>query len=239
MRIALVGYGKMGKTIESLATERGHSISHRIDLSNQDSLSDITPETTDVAIEFTSPESALANLRILTSHRVPTVCGSTGWLDAYDDIRDNVLDRGGAFIYASNYSIGVNITFAVNKYLAKLMSKHPSYKAHVHEVHHTSKRDAPSGTAITLAEGIISNNEQVTSWCKGDSDQEEVLPITSDRIDPAPGTHDIHYQSDIDTITLTHTAHSRKGFALGAVMAAEYLHGKTGVYTMQDVLSIH
>jgi 4-hydroxy-tetrahydrodipicolinate reductase len=239
MKIALVGYGKMGKTIERIAIERGHTISHRIDLNNAATLADITPDTTDVAIEFTSPESALANLRTLTDNCVPTVCGSTGWLEAYDEIKDSVLDRGGAFIYASNYSIGVNVTFAVNQYLARLMSKHPSYKAHVHEVHHTSKVDAPSGTAITLAEGIIDNNDQVSSWTKGPSDDAGTVPITSDRIDPAPGTHDINYVSDIDTISLTHTAHSRQGFALGAVMAAEYLHSKTGVYTMQDVLSIH
>lgn len=236
IKIAIIGYGKMGKTIESLAIERGHTITHRISSSNKKELKAVSPATTDVAIEFTRPEVAFANLKHLLSARVPTVCGSTGWLDHFDDVTSVCRQNNTAFLYASNFSVGVNITFAVNQYLAQLISKQAGYRASIHEVHHTSKVDAPSGTAITLAKAIVDEHQDLQGWTKGPTDDSHQLPVTSDRIDPTPGTHQVTYQSEIDSISLTHSAHSRQGFALGAILAAEHIHDKRGIFTMQGVL---
>ncbi len=233
MNIALLGYGKMGKVIEQLALERGHSITHIITESDQ--LSGLTDA--DVAIDFSIPDAAFANLSHCILNGIPVVSGTTGWLDRYQDISDLCLEKGGAFIYASNFSLGVNIFFEINERLAELMSNQSQYKIAIEEIHHTQKLDAPSGTAITLAEGIM-RNSKMEGWELNQSD-EKTIPITAKRIKGVPGTHRIDYTSAIDTISISHTAHNRKGFALGAVVAAEWLaSGKKGVFSMKDVLNI-
>lgn len=238
MKIALLGYGKMGKAIEAIALERGHEIVLKIGIEN---LEDLTPEslkTAAVAIEFTGPESAYKNIAFSLQHKVPVVSGSTGWLQQYETVAKLATDQKTGFLYASNFSLGVNIFFEINTLLAKLMSPYPEYKTSVTEVHHTAKLDAPSGTAITLAEQILQQNPSKNKWVNQASDHPEELPIESLRIDPAPGTHTITYQSAIDTIKIEHEAHSRQGFALGAVLAAEFLAGKQGVFSMKDVLGL-
>lgn len=222
MKILLVGYGKMGKAIEKIAIERGHTIAGRVDVSSNDT---IAPGA-DVAIEFTQPGAAVDNITKCLAAGIPVVCGTTGWLEKLDDVKSVVKKNDGAFFYASNYSLGVNIFFKVNEYLAKLMSGQEAYTVSIDETHHTQKKDAPSGTAITTAEGIIKNSSRT----------QEQVPIQSFRIDPAPGTHAVKYTSAIDDIELTHTAHSREGFALGAVLVAEWIKGKKGVLTMSDFL---
>ncbi|MFZ6000372.1 MAG: 4-hydroxy-tetrahydrodipicolinate reductase [Bacteroidota bacterium] len=233
MNILLIGYGKMGKTIERIAIGRGHTIAGRIDEpSNQWQL----PANVDVAIEFTHPDSAVGNLKKCLQSKVPVVCGTTGWLSHKPEVDQLCAQQGGAFFYASNYSLGVNIFFKVNEYLARLMNSQSDYQVSIDETHHTEKKDAPSGTAITLAEGILKHVERKVQWTKGESKQSTDLAIRSHRIDPAPGTHVITYQSPIDTIEITHTAHTREGFAKGAVLAAEWLVGKRGVFGMDDLL---
>ena len=232
MRIALIGYGKMGKAIERIARDRGH---HTVAFDVQDSLESLTSENFDVAIEFTTPESAPDNLKFCLSHGVPVVCGTTGWLDRSAEVHEFCNQKNGTFFYASNFSIGVNIFFKVNSYLARLMNDQ-GYKVSVHEIHHTQKKDSPSGTAITIAEGIISNNQQYLSWSEVET-APNILPISSERIDPYPGTHTVKYDCEIDTIEMTHTAKSRTGFALGAVLVAEWMPGKQGVRSMNDFLS--
>jgi 4-hydroxy-tetrahydrodipicolinate reductase len=238
MNIALIGYGKMGKVIEQIALDRGHSVNLKIDLNN---ISDFTKENlakSDVAIEFTGPHSAYENLMRCLEAGTPVVCGSTGWLDQYDKVADYCKKREGALLYASNFSIGVNIFFALNKHLAKIMNRQAGYDVTMTEIHHTAKKDAPSGTAITLAEGILENMDRKKSWVNHTAENASELSILSIREDPAPGTHQIKYHSDVDDIDIIHTAHNRNGFALGAVMAAEYLHNKKGIYSMQDVLAL-
>ena len=238
MKIALIGYGKMGKTIEEIALLRKHEIVLKIDINN---LQDFTKENiskADVAIEFTGPHSAYENVKKAIELGAPVVCGSTGWLDKLDEIKKIIVEKNGAFIYSSNYSVGVNIFFELNKKLAALMSSHPDYEAIIEETHHTQKKDAPSGTAITLAEQILEQNKKKKRWVNEVSDNPEDLEIISQRIDPTPGTHSIKYSSAIDDIEIIHTAHSRKGFALGAVIAAEFLKEKKGIFLMKDVLSL-
>ncbi|GMQ26807.1 4-hydroxy-tetrahydrodipicolinate reductase [Algoriphagus sp. oki45] len=239
MNILLLGYGKMGKIIGEIAESRGHQLVGRINLENRDELETINPKEVDAIIEFSQPESAVENIKWGLDRGLPVVSGTTGWLSRKAEVEAMANTSVGAFFYASNFSIGVNIFFKVNAYLAKLMNEANEYKIGIEEIHHTEKKDAPSGTAITLAEGIIENISSKSSWnLTGQSpDSERSIPITSKRIDPAPGTHIIQYSSDIDTIELIHTAHSRKGFALGAVLVAEWIKDKKGVLSMDDFLS--
>ncbi|WP_339865958.1 4-hydroxy-tetrahydrodipicolinate reductase [uncultured Algoriphagus sp.] len=239
MNILLLGYGKMGQLIGQLSESRGHSIARKINIDNLDELNSLDSSTIDVAIEFSQPEAAVDNIKWAIERGIPIVSGTTGWLDQKPALEQLTLANNGAFFYASNYSIGVNIFFKVNEFLAKLMNETTGYKSSIEEIHHTAKKDAPSGTAITLAEGIIKNMNDLNSWnlSEGMSETEHSLPITSKRIDPAPGTHIIRYSSEIDDIEITHTAHSRQGFALGAILVAEWIQGKKGVLSMDDFLS--
>jgi 4-hydroxy-tetrahydrodipicolinate reductase len=242
MKIALIGYGKMGKTIENIAVQRGHTIVLRLDVNNPEDFNRL--KEADVAIEFTRPESAFDNLKRCITAKVPVVCGTTGWLAHYDEASKLCQSNETAFFYASNYSIGVNIFFEINRRLAAMMNNYPMYDVKMEEIHHTQKLDAPSGTAITLAQGIFENVERKRNWvCNTDGTSRENreegiddLVITAKRIDPAPGTHIVSYDSAIDTIEISHTAHSREGFATGAVLAAEWIFGKKGVFSMKDML---
>jgi 4-hydroxy-tetrahydrodipicolinate reductase len=234
MKIALIGYGKMGKTIEKIATQRGHEVILRLDVNNPEDFKELYKA--DVAIEFTRPESAFQNLNRCMAAGVPVVCGTTGWLEKYDELVTICQECNGTFLYASNYSIGVNIFFEINRRLATMMDNYPMYDIDMEEIHHTQKLDAPSGTAITLAEGILQNIARKTQWVSNKIGEQTDITIASKRIDPAPGTHIITYNSPIDSIEITHTAHSREGFATGAVLAAEWLFGKKGVFSMKDML---
>ncbi|XCF06003.1 4-hydroxy-tetrahydrodipicolinate reductase [Tamlana crocina] len=233
MKIALLGYGKMGKTIEQIALNRGHEVVLTVDKDDHDY--DITQA--DVAIDFSIPTVAFNNISNCLNNGVPVVSGTTGWLDKYNDAVALCKENKGAFIYASNYSLGVNIFFELNKTLAKMMSALKQYNVSMEEIHHTQKLDAPSGTAISLAEDIISNNANFNEW-KLDENGEAIIPITAKRIAEVPGTHTVKYDSEVDSITIEHVAHTRQGFALGAVIAAEWLADKTGVFTMNDVLGL-
>ncbi len=232
MKIALLGYGRMGKEIEKIAISRGHKIVIRKD---KDSAIDIN--LADVAIDFSVPSSAYNNISNCINNNVPVISGTTGWLDKYDDIVDLCNNKKGAFIYASNFSLGVNIFFELNKQLAKMMSSLEDYSISMEEIHHTKKLDAPSGTAITLAEGIIENTAK-EKWELDKKTSEKNIPIVAKRIPDVPGTHTVWYDSEVDSIEIKHTAHSRKGFALGAVVAAEWIIGKHGVFSMKDVLNL-
>ncbi|TYB70509.1 4-hydroxy-tetrahydrodipicolinate reductase [Bizionia saleffrena] len=232
MKIALLGYGKMGKTIEALAIKRGHTIVLRCDDTSENDL-----KNADIAIDFSIPEAAFNNISKCLNNNTPIVSGTTGWLDKYNDAVALCKDKDGAFIYASNFSLGVTIFFELNKTLAKMMSNLKEYTIDLEEIHHTQKLDAPSGTAITLAESIIDNHQKYTQW-KLDSNAENTVSISAKRLDNVPGTHRIKYVSAVDTLEIKHTAHSREGFALGAIVAAEWLVDKTGVFTMKDVLNI-
>ncbi len=239
MNILILGYGKMGKIIGEIAESRGHSLAAKINIDNRDELDSLNPSTIDVAIEFSQPEAAVENISWAMGRGIPVVSGTTGWLSRKAEIEKLTAEQDGAFFYASNYSIGVNIFFKVNEFLAKLMNETNGYKASLEEIHHTEKKDAPSGTAITLAEGILGNTDSLKAWhLAGQSpENEQSLPITAKRIDPAPGTHIVRYSSEIDEIEITHTAHSRQGFALGAVLVAEWIQGRKGVLSMDDFLS--
>ena len=232
MKIALLGYGRMGQAIEQIAISRGHDI-----VIKTSSNTGYNIKEADVAIDFSIPDAAFNNISNCLNNDVPVISGTTGWLDKYNDAVSLCEKNKGAFIYASNFSLGVNIFFELNEILAKMMTKLNDYKVDIEEIHHTKKLDAPSGTAITLAEGVIKNHSQYSNW-KLDESTENILPITAKRIPDVPGTHIITYKSDIDTIKIEHEAHSRQGFALGAVIAAEWIIGKTGVFTMKDVLNI-
>ncbi|MDO1514247.1 4-hydroxy-tetrahydrodipicolinate reductase [Maribacter confluentis] len=232
MRIALFGYGKMGKMIEQIALSRGHEIAARID----ENTGQIDFGAMDVAIDFSMPNAAYNNISTCLNNNIPVISGTTGWLDRYDDAVSLCNKNNGAFIYASNFSLGVNIFFELNNYLAKMMQNLPEYKVSIEEIHHTQKLDAPSGTAITLAEGIIENSDY-GQW-KLDEDTQGTIPITAKRIGQTPGTHTIDYTNNIDSIEIKHTAHNREGFALGAVTAAEWIVGKKGVFSMRDVLNL-
>lgn len=232
MNIALFGYGKMGKMIESIAQDRGHSIVARINAPNPQ----IEGTAINVAIDFSTPEAAFSNISTCLQKGIPVISGTTGWLSRYEEALQLCQEQQGAFIYASNFSLGVNLFFQLNTYLAQLMAQRDDYKATLEEIHHTQKLDAPSGTAITLAEGVIAHTGY-TGW-ELEGTAPKTLPIIAKREGEVPGTHSIAYQSEVDTLKITHTAHNRKGFALGAVIAAEWIVGKTGVYTMKDVLGL-
>lgn len=232
MKIALLGYGKMGKVIEQIALQRGHSIV--LKKSSTDTFLGI--ETADVAIDFSVPQSAVENITYCLQNNVPVVSGTTGWLDHYDTMVDLCKAKNGAFIYGSNFSLGVNLFFELNAYLAKMMSKFKDYHVSMEEIHHTQKLDKPSGTAISLAKDIIANSTK-TDWSIENNNETNIY-IDVKRTENVPGTHSILYQSEVDSIEITHTAHNRNGFALGAVLAAEWLFGKKGVFTMRDVLNL-
>jgi 4-hydroxy-tetrahydrodipicolinate reductase len=238
MRIALIGYGKMGKMIEEIAMERGHEIVLKIHIDNTEEFTQENISKADVAIEFTGPDSAYENVKKCLDYGVPTVSGSTGWNTKLSSIKEHCLNINGSFLHTSNFSIGVNIFFEVNKLLATLMNAQPDYEVTLKEIHHTAKLDAPSGTAVSLAEQILSNLSRKKLWVNRDAQKEEELSIISERIDPAPGTHFVKYTSEIDDIEIIHTAHNRKGFALGAVLAAEFIANKKGVFNMQQVLGL-
>jgi 4-hydroxy-tetrahydrodipicolinate reductase len=226
----------MGKVIEQLALERGHEISLKINRSNLNEFTQDKLKSTDVAIEFSTPEVGFLNVKQLIEWGVPTISGTTGWKDKLDEINALAEQNKVGFIYASNFSLGVNLFFALNEYLAKLMRDQP-YSPEIEEIHHTSKKDSPSGTAISLAEQIMATTS-FKGWTNDTSDQDNIIPILSKRIDPAPGTHTVTYNSEIDTISINHTAHTRKGFALGSIIAAEWIVNKHGVFTMKDVLGL-
>jgi len=238
MNIALIGYGKMGKTIEAIALQRGHSVTLKIDISNQQDFTAENLQLADAAIEFTGPHSAKENIMKCLDAGVPVISGSTGWLNDWTEVKQFCEQKNGTLLYASNFSVGVNIFFEINKQLAKLMDKQEDYEVSMEEIHHTEKKDAPSGTAITLAEQIIENLGRKKLWVNNNNFKKDEISIISERIDPAPGTHKIKYASAIDDIEIIHTAHNRKGFAIGAVLAAEFVKGKKGIYSMKDVLGI-
>lgn len=236
MKIALLGYGKMGHAIEEVAVKRGHEIVLRI---NDENLDDLTKENirkAEVAIEFTNPQSAVENILFCLNENVAVVCGTTGWLDKLKMIEKKCKELNGSFLYASNFSVGVNIFFELNKKLAALLKSHQAYDVSIEEIHHTQKKDAPSGTAITLAEEIIEVSDKKNKWVNNDTESENELRIISKRIDEVAGTHSVKYSSAIDDIEIIHTAHNRKGFAEGAVLAAEFIVDKKGIYSMKEVL---
>lgn len=232
MKIALLGYGKMGKVIERIALERGHEIVMR--KSGKDTFEGL--ENADVAIDFSVPDAAVTNISTCLNSNMPVISGTTGWLDNYDKMVSLCEEKSGAFIYGSNFSLGVNIFFELNDHLAKIMSRFDQYRVAMEEIHHTQKLDAPSGTAITLAKGIIDNSDY-SSWALENAKEDEIL-IDAKRIENVPGTHTVVYNSEVDAIEIKHTAHSREGFALGAVIAAEWIQDKKGVFTMKDVLEL-
>ena len=238
MKIALIGYGKMGKEIEKISLSRGHTIILKIDAHNLEDLNRSNLAQCDVAIEFTNPESAPENIKICLEAGCPVVCGTTGWLKRLEEMKNMCIRNDGAFLYASNFSIGVNIFFEVNKNLARMMAKNPEYDISIEEIHHTQKKDSPSGTAITLAEQVLKESKVKDQWVNKHPEIISDLGILSLRIDPAPGTHTVNYTSSIDDIKITHTAHNRKGFAQGAVLAAEFIIGKKGIFEMKDVLGL-
>ncbi len=250
MQILLLGYGKMGKAIEEIAMQRGHNIVGRIGAKNRNELTTALLQQADVVIEFSNPEAAVGNYRLCFAAGATVVSGTTGWLAAQTKIESECKATNSGFFYASNFSVGVFIFGKINQFLAKLMNKQPNYEVNVTEIHHTQKLDAPSGTAITLTNQIIAELDRKAAWnCVDLSKNPEIstknqeirgknqeITIFAERIDPAPGTHTISYSSEIDNIEITHTAHSRKGFALGAVLAAEFMHGKKGIFNMEDLV---
>ena len=239
MKIALIGYGRMGKAIEETALENGDEIVLKINSENKDQFTDSNLKKADVAIEFTNPESAFENIKTCLRAGLPVISGSTGWLDNLPEIIELCKNLNGTFLYASNFSIGVNIFFEINKKLAGLMSGQKSYNVSIEEIHHTGKKDAPSGTAITLAQQIIQENKIKDSWTMEKEHSHNQILISSKREDPAPGTHHIKYYSSTDDIEIIHTAHNRSGFAKGALAAASFVKNKKGVFSMKDVLDIN
>ena len=236
MKIALIGYGKMGKTIERIARERGHEIVSIIDVNNLADFDSDSFKSADVAIEFTVPQVALSNYRRAFASGVAVVSGTTGWTDELPALKKEIEEGGKTLFWSSNFSLGVNIFMAVNKYLAKIMNQFPNYNVEMTEVHHTQKLDAPSGTAITLAEGILENLDRKNSWVKEVETKQSEMAIKSIREGQVPGIHTIRYESEVDSIEITHDAKSREGFALGAVVAAEFTAGKKGLLGMEDML---
>lgn len=237
MKIALIGYGKMGKTIEQIARDRGHQIVSIVDINNPEEFHSDAFKTADVAIEFTTPATAFTNYMKCFKAGVPVVSGTTGWLDRIEEIKEKCEKEGNTFFYASNFSIGVNIFFALNKYLAKIMNHFPTYDVRLTETHHIHKLDAPSGTAITLAEGILENMDRKNRWTLETAEQATDLPIHAIREGEVPGIHEIVYDSEVDSIRIKHDAKSRAGFALGAVIAAEFTAGKKGFLGMNDLFT--
>jgi 4-hydroxy-tetrahydrodipicolinate reductase len=236
MKIALIGYGRMGHIIEETAIERGHSIGLIIDIDNPGDLNEKKLEGIDVAIEFSLPEVAFKNISVCLENKIPVVSGTTGWLKDYERAEKICKSKGTSFIHSSNFSIGVNILFMLNSELAKQMNKYRGYIVSIEEIHHTKKLDAPSGTAISLAEGIKNQHQGYKGWCFENEKSENMIPVRSIREGSVPGTHIVSWDSEIDTISLKHEAKNRKGFALGAIIAAEFIHNRKGVFTMNDVL---
>lgn len=237
MKIVLIGYGKMGQQIATLAAEKGHEITAVVHRNTPADERHKLLRMGEVAIEFTAPEQAAENLIACAQAGIPVVCGTTGWLGSWNQVADAVQEARSAMVYASNFSIGVNLFFALNQYLADLM-RHKPYNVSIEETHHIHKKDAPSGTAITLAEQILKKHEHKARWVQHPPAQDEELLILSHRVDEVPGTHIVRYHSDIDTMEIKHEAHNRKGFAAGALLAAEWVIGKQGIYSMQDVLQL-
>lgn len=232
MKIALVGYGKMGKIIDEISQRRGHEVVARLkETPNRESLKDA-----DVVIEFSNPEAAFENIKVCLENKIPVICGTTGWLDKKTEIERIAVEQNSAFLYGSNFSLGVNLFFALNEKLAKLMNNVDEYQCQLEEIHHIHKKDAPSGTAISIAEGIIENSKY-EAW-KLDETKDKELGIFAIREDEVPGTHSVFYRSQVDEIEIKHTAFNRNGFALGAVIAAEWIVGKQGVFSMKDVLGL-
>lgn len=236
MKIALIGYGKMGKAVERIAMQKGHEIVLKINSKNLAELNASNLKKADVAIEFSNPENAVNNIECCLNANLPVITGTTGWLDKWERITNLVAKNNGSLLYASNFSIGVNLFFELNQFLARLMASHPEYKVGIKEIHHTQKKDAPSGTAISLANQVIANNNSKKEWINEPADDQEKLVIISERKDPTPGTHEVIYQSPIDTIEIKHTAHNREGFAIGAVLAAEFIKEKKGIFSMKEVI---
>lgn len=237
MKIALFGYGKMGKVIEKIALERGHEITARVSSAQPKEEFDLS--TTDVVIEFSRPESAVENISYCINNNLPVIIGTTGWYDNFDNLSQLCRQKNGAFIWATNFSLGVNIFFELNKQLARIMNQQTAYEAEVVEIHHTEKLDAPSGTGISICEGIIEETDKYAQWenvKKSQIEKDQTLSIESLRLPRVPGTHEVKWSSEIDTIEIKHTAHNREGFGLGAVVAAEWILNKQGIFTMQDVL---
>lgn len=249
MKIALLGYGKMGKIIEKIALDRKHEIVLKIDYDNQDQLTTENLQKADVAIEFSTPATVLNNIAACFKAGVPIVVGATGWYEKLPELKQQCAEGNNTMLYASNFSVGVNVFFYVNKVLAKMMNHYPYYDVQVEEIHHMQKMDSPSGTAITIAEGIIENLDSKKDWVNvltadgaettSDNLRADDLLIESFRIDSVPGTHTVIFDSEVDSIELKHTAHNRNGFALGAVMAAEWIQGKIGFYTVQDMFDFN
>ncbi len=238
MRIALIGYGRMGKEIEKIALSRGHEIGLTIDLNNQDDLTIENLQKCDVAIEFTIPASAVNNYKLCFEAGIPVVSGTTGWLDKKEEVYGACAEKNGTFFYGSNFSVGVNLFFELNKKLAELMSPRGEYGVEMTEVHHTKKLDAPSGTAISLAEDIIENLPAKDGWVNDETPADNEMNIKSERVGLVPGIHTVKYESEIDFIEITHSAKSRTGFAFGAVLAAEYCLENKGILTMKDLLKL-
>jgi 4-hydroxy-tetrahydrodipicolinate reductase len=239
MNILILGYGKMGKTIEKIATDRGHNIVAKVDVDSRDSLSDLNTSSIDVAIEFTQPDAAPSNIRFCLKNNIPVLCGTTGWLKEKSAIEDYCIEQNGTFFYASNFSIGVNIFFRLNEFLAGIMKNYPDYTPSIEEIHHTQKKDAPSGTAITLAEGLLKHLPNKSDWYlegRRNDNPSQNISITSLREGNVPGTHTIRYASGIDDLEIRHEAHGREGFALGAVLVAEWLKNKKGILGMEDFI---
>lgn len=238
MNVAIIGYGKMGHEIENVLIGRGHNVGLVIDANNANDLNADKMSGIDVAIEFSAPNAAFGNIIKCIECGIPVVCGTTAWLDKYSDVANLCNAKNGAFFYASNYSIGVNLFFKINTELALMMDQFNEYDVTLNEVHHTQKIDAPSGTAVTLAEGIISNIDRKKRWHLGTTTQADLLEVTAQRRSVVAGEHTVVWESDVDTITIQHNAKSRRGFAVGAVVAAEFLVGKKGVYGMNDLLGL-
>jgi 4-hydroxy-tetrahydrodipicolinate reductase len=236
MKIAILGYGKMGKAIEEIAVQRGHEVVLKINSHNKEELTLKNLKAADVAIEFSTPEYVLENINIALKAETPIAVGTTGWYDKRNEVHKAVQEQKGTFLAASNFSVGVNIFFEVNRRLAELMGNQDSYTAEMEEIHHTEKLDSPSGTAITLADDLIQRLPAYSNWENKVSDKKGILGITSIREPNVPGTHEVTYDSEVDKISIKHEAKSRKGFALGAVLAAEFIQTKKGIFTMQDVL---
>ncbi len=238
MKIAIIGYGKMGKTIEKLAVQKGHEIVLKIDDSNLKDLIVENLKKADVAIEFTNPESAFKNINLCFDANLPVISGTTGWLDKFDRIKQRCEKENHAFFYASNYSLGVNIFFKLNQYLAKMMNKFENFDVSVDETHHIHKLDAPSGTAITIAEGIINEMDRKNAWVKEKAESPEQIAVKSFREGEIPGIHTVTYSSDVENIVITHESKNREGLAQGALMAAEFIVGKSGIFGMDDLLML-
>ncbi len=242
MRIAILGYGKMGRIIEQFATERGHEIVLKVNVDNTEDLTLVNLKKADVAIDFSTPDAALSNIELCFDAGVPVVVGTTGWYGHLQTVKNKCVEGNNTLLYASNFSIGVNVFFFVNKVLAKIMNRYPQYEVQVEEIHHTQKLDSPSGTAMTISEGILSELDRKNEWVNeliGSVEEFIVKPdqllIESHRIEDVPGTHTVIYSSEVDDIEFKHKAHNRAGFALGAVLAAEWLENKTGFYTITDM----